>query len=376
MKTSALLGGLSPEQFLSDYWQKKPLLVRQAIPGFPGVSGLSSREQLLALACSDEAEARLVECSNGSWSLISGPFQPRTFKRRAKGPWTVLVQGVNLMLAEGDRLIREFDFIPQARLDDLMVSYAVDGGGVGPHVDNYDVFLLQGMGRRRWKIGAARDRTLIEGMPLKILKNFRPSQEWLLEPGDLLYLPPQWAHDGTAEGECMTYSIGFRAPPAQELAEQFLVHLQDHIRIPGRYRDPDLRLQKHPAEIGAAMIAQVEEMLAKIRWNRATVKDFLGRALTEPKPQVYFDPQQAPISPRQFARQCEQRGLRLDPKTQLLFAGTRFYINGEPCKVAQGDRGVLRRLADRRELAAGPGLSETALDLLYDWYRYGFLALR
>jgi 50S ribosomal protein L16 3-hydroxylase len=346
------------------------------MPGFPGVTGLSSRQQLLALACRDDVEARLVERNGGNWSLFHGPFQGRTFKRRDRGPWTVLVQGVNLMLPEADRLIREFDFIPQARLDDLMVSYAADGGGVGPHLDHYDVFLLQGMGQRRWKISAPpRAPTLLEGVPLKILKNFRPSQEWLLEPGDLLYLPPLWAHDGTAEGECLTYSVGFRASPAQDLAEQFLVYLQDQLRIPGRYQDPDLRVQKHPAEIGSAMIDQVTEMLAKIRWNRDTVRDFLGHTLTEPKPQVYFDPPQAPVSLRQFARRCRERGLRLDPKTQLLFAATRFYINGEHCQVAQSDRGLLRRLADRRELDVATCLSGTALELLYDWYCCGFLAL-
>ncbi|MBI3524634.1 MAG: cupin domain-containing protein [Betaproteobacteria bacterium] len=374
-----LLGGLSPQQFLAEYWQKKPLLVRQAIPNFSGIAGLQSREEALDLACGEDAQARLVSREQEEWKLAHGPFTPRNFQRRGKRAWTVLLQGVNLLLPAGDRLLRAFDFIPQARLDDLMVSYAVDGGGVGPHFDHYDVFLLQGMGQRRWRIGAQRDLTLRADLPLKILKDFRPSRDWLLNPGDLLYLPPQWAHDGTAVGACMTFSIGFRAPPAQELAEQFLMHLQDRIALPGRYHDADLRLQKHSAEIGAAMIDQVSEMLARIRWNRATVRDFLGCALTEPKPHVCFTPPRPPLSLPRFAARCFKRGVRLDLKTQLLFSATHFFINGEACGVPgvsgvpRGDLSTIRQLADQRRLADGVKLSEALLDLLYAWYRDGFL---
>ena len=226
-----LLGGLTAEEFLADYWQKKPLLVRGAVPGFSGVPGVGGRDDMLALAARDDVESRLVSQAGG-WSLAHGPFSPASLRRRAK-PWTVLVQSVNLVSGESDRLMREFDFLPYARLDDLMVSYATDGGGVGPHFDSYDVFLLQGIGRRRWRIGKQRDQRLIDGLPVRILADFRPTHEWLLEPGDMLYLPPEWAHDGIAEGECMTWSIGFRAFPEQELAEQFLMHLQDNVRLDG-----------------------------------------------------------------------------------------------------------------------------------------------
>ena len=178
------------------------------------------------------------------------------------------MQGLNLSLPEGDALLREFDFIPHARLDDLMVSYAVDGAGVGPHFDNYDVFLLQGMGKRHWHISKQKDLRLRDDVPLKILSHFKSEQDWVLEPGDMLYLPPQYAHDGIAVGDCMTWSIGFRAPPAQELMEGFLSYLQERTFLPGRYADPDLKLQKHPGEIGNAMIDQVADMLAEIKWNR------------------------------------------------------------------------------------------------------------
>jgi 50S ribosomal protein L16 3-hydroxylase len=238
------------------------------------------------------------------------------------------------------------------------------------------VFLLQGIGRRRWRIGAQRDKRLIDGLPLKILRDFKPSRDWVLEAGDLLYLPPQWAHDGIAEGECMTWSIGFRTAPVQELAEQFLFHLQDTLRLSGRYADPGLQRQKHPAEIGAAMIGQVESMLERIQWDRGTVRDFLGRYLTDPKPHVFFDPPARPLSAARFAARCAKRGLRLDPRTQLLFSANAFYLNGESCSVPTADRSALRQLADCRELAGLDHLSPAGVELLHTWYRDGFLAPR
>ncbi len=368
-----LLGGLTPDEFLRDYWQKRPLLVRGAVPGFTGVPGVGGRNDMLALAERDDVESRFVSQAGG-WNLEYGPFKPSSFKRRSK-PWTVLVQGINLVSSGGDALMREFDFIPYARLDDLMVSYATDGGGVGPHFDSYDVFLLQGIGRRRWRIGKQRDQRLVEGLPVRILADFRPTQEWLLEPGDMLYLPPEWAHDGIAEGECMTWSIGFRAFPAQELAEQFLTHLQDGLLIDGRYRDPQLRRQTSPAQIGDAMIDQVAEILANIRWDKTAVRDFLGRMLTEPKPHVFFDPPARPLTAKRFAATTAKRGLALDARSQLLFAGTRFYLNGEEVRVPAPDRRRLRHLADRRAIASTHEFTPAALDLLYEWYRCGFLAI-
>jgi len=364
-----LLGGMTAKEFLRDYWQKKPLLIRGAVPDF---GALLDRDSTIALACCDDAEARLIANDRGAWEVRRGPFAARDFKRR-KDLWTVLVQGVNLLLPEGDALLREFDFIPHARLDDLMVSYAVDGAGVGPHFDNYDVFLLQGMGRRHWHISQQRDLRLKDDVPLKILSHFKAEQDWVLEPGDMLYLPPQYAHDGIAVGDCMTWSIGFRAPPAQELMQGFLDYLQERTFLPGRYADPGLKLQKHPAEISKAMIDQVADMLAEIKWNRGVVRDFLGSYLTEPKPHVYFEPPEAPLSHARFIARARKHGVRLDPKTQLLFAGPVFYINGEECEAEPADREALRTLADRRHLTDCAQLGEDGLSLLYAWYCDGFL---
>jgi 50S ribosomal protein L16 3-hydroxylase len=364
-----LLGGLTAAQFLSDYWQKKPLLVRNAVPGF---AGLLSRDEMLDLAGRDDVESRFVSQAGG-WTIEHGPFSRSALRRREK-PWTALVQGLNLVLPAADEMMRRFSFVPYARLDDLMVSYATDGGGVGPHFDSYDVFLLQGMGKRRWRIGNQKDQTLVDGLPIRILKDFKPVHDWLLEPGDLLYLPPEWAHDGVAVGECMTYSVGFRAAPVQELAEQFLAYLQDQVRLPDRYRDPDLKQQRHPAKIGTPMIDQVAKLLASIRWDRRMVRDFLGRQLTEPKAHVFFDPPRRPLTQRRFVQAAGRRGLQLDARSQLLFAGKTFYINGEPATVAGADQAHIRRLADQRSLDAA-ALGAEAADLLYQWYRCGFVHL-
>lgn len=362
-----LLGGLAPREFLEQYWQKKPLLIRNAMPGF---EGLLTRNQLIALACRDDVESRLVDC--GNWSVKHGPLAKRDF--RGKGaPWTVLVQGVNLLVDAGDRLLREFDFIPYARLDDLMASYATDGGGVGPHFDNYDVFLLQGTGRRHWRIGAQRDKRCVDGLPLEILRDFRPTQEFTLEPGDMLYLPPQYAHDGVAVGECTTWSIGFRAPPYDELGDAFLGYLQDTLALPGRYADPDLRVQRS-GEIGAAMIDRVAHELARIRWQRRDVADFLGRYLTEPKHNVYFDPPPAPLSLSRFKTQVAKHGVWLDRRSQLLYVGARFYLNGEAVQVPPASRRTFMTLADTRTLSAAEAAQADAA-LLHEWYRDGFIHL-
>ncbi len=364
-----LLGGLTAQDFLNHYWQKKPLLIRSAIPGF---GEALNRDGLIELSRRDDLESRFISRSGNSWQLEHGPFRKADIKRW-RAPWSLLVQGVNLALPAGDRLLRAFDFIPYARLDDLMVSLATDGGGVGPHIDNYDVFLLQGTGRRRWRIGKQADQTLTDGMPLRILKNFRPTEEWILEPGDMLYLPPEWAHDGVAEGECMTWSIGFRTSPAQEIADNFLTFLQDNLKLEGRYSDPGLQIQKHPSEIGTAMIDQVQSILESVKWSRTLVRDFLGTSLTEPKPYVCFDPPRKPLSAKIFFANLVKNGIHLDPRTQLLFSASTFYINGEREPIPRQGHTLIRRLADARCLPGDCEITDELATILHRWHCHGFL---
>ncbi|HEY0200721.1 MAG TPA: cupin domain-containing protein, partial [Burkholderiaceae bacterium] len=219
-----LLGGLSPQQFMSRHWQRKPLLVRQAVPG---MRPLLDRAALFTLAAQDGVESRLVRLPG--WHLRHGPLARRALPALSQPGWTLLVQGVDLHDSRVHALMQRFRFVPEARLDDLMISYATDGGGVGPHFDSYDVFLLQVHGQRRWRIGRQKNFTLREDVPLKVLADFEPEQEFVLDPGDMLYLPPRYAHDGIAVGECMTYSVGFRSPTHGGLARELLARLAEDV---------------------------------------------------------------------------------------------------------------------------------------------------
>ncbi|MBK9677072.1 MAG: cupin domain-containing protein [Betaproteobacteria bacterium] len=371
---AALLGGRSVPEFLRGFWHKDALLVRAALPGF---AGLFTAAELQALAMRDDVESRLVVRDGSRWSFAEGPFRRADFRSLPARQWTLLVQGVNLHSAPADALLRRFSFLPYARLDDLMVSYAVPGGGVGPHFDSYDVFLLQGFGRRRWRYGPQDDLELKPGLPVKILRRFAPAHDDVLGPGDLLYLPPQFAHDGIAVDACTTYSIGFRAASANELAAAFLDFLRDEVDLDGRYADPDLAATRTPARIGAAMRRQCARQLARLRWDGATVARFLGSWLSEPKPTVFFAPPPRPLARAAFARRLARHGVRLDRKTQLLYDDRHLFVNGtavawEPL----GDGApALRRLADDRRLAADAAgaLPAACVSLLHRWHCDGYL---
>ncbi len=377
-----LLNNLTPGEFLAGYWQKKPLLIRGAIPGF---KGLLDPNELAGLACEDDVQARIIQQRKGRWSVQNGPFDDEDFAKLPERDWTLLVQSVNHHLPEAADLLNQFNFIPHARLDDLMVSYAPDGGGVGPHTDSYDVFLLQGSGHRNWKISATNingkpaDLTLLENAPLKILKHFETEQEWVLEAGDMLYLPPQIAHWGTAVGDdCMTYSIGFRAPKTQELMYEFLSYLQDHLSAEGLYNDPDLTLQNHPAEISELMTNKVSEILQKITWDKNNVADFLGKYLTEPKPDIVFEPSRK-ISKNEFTKQLAKKTLWLSLKSQLLFTGNHFYLNGESLAVPLDIIGLMQDFADKRYLktpALQANIHAALGEVLFESYLAGFICFK
>jgi 50S ribosomal protein L16 3-hydroxylase len=365
-----ILAGLSPGAFLRRHWQKKPLLARRALPHH---GTLITRDELFRLAARDDVESRLVTRTGDRWRVAHGPFAGRRLERLPAGRWTLLVQGVNHVLPAARELLAEFDFIPYARLDDVMVSYAPPGGGVGPHFDSYDVFLLQIAGSRRWRISGQRDLSLIEGAPLRLLRKFRAGREWLLGPGDMLYLPPRIAHDGIAVSPCLTASVGFRAPSAQELAARFLEFLQDELALDGTYADPDLRLQRHPAHIGTGMLAKVRRMLDRIDWRSRDILHFLGRYLTEPKPHVVFTPPARPFAAATFVRRAARYGVRLDSRTRMLFRGRRVFVNGEGREFGRAAATLLARLADHRRLAPPLALDPESADCLYQWYRAGYI---
>jgi 50S ribosomal protein L16 3-hydroxylase len=371
----ALLGGLTAAQFLRRHWQKKPLLVRKAIAEF---EGLLSTDALFALAARDDVESRIVLRERGRWSLIHGPFRRADRRALPRRDWTLLVQGVNLHVPGADALLRRFDFIPYARLDDVMVSFAAPGGGVGPHVDSYDVFLLQGMGRRRWRTSLQRDQAMKPGLPLKILARFRAQQSRILGPGDMLYLPPRVAHEGTALEACSTYSIGFRAPEAQELVVAFVDWLRDRVALSGRYADRDLAPTLEPARIGATMRKRAIAMLRRLHWDEDAAEQFLGSYLTEPKPAVRFAAPAHPVDARSFRRAAASRGVALDARTQLLYDERHLFINGEAMAWPTGaprTASALKKLANRRRLASGEIRGAAPISLLYQWYCNGFVHL-
>jgi 50S ribosomal protein L16 3-hydroxylase len=359
MKLS-ILGGLTAKDFLRRHWQKRPLLVRGALPGFTGVA---SPARLARLAARADVESRWVRRAGERWRVTHGPLRCDMLPRRS----TLLVSGVNLHVPAADALLRRFDFVPQARLDDVMVSWASPGGGVGPHVDSYDVFLLQGAGRRVWRLQRPRAFSLVPDAPLQLITDFAPDEELLLEPGDLLYLPPGWGHDGVALDECLTCSVGFRAPRGEELAAAFLDFLHERGLPRANYRDPQLRPSRRRALIPGPLAAHAARVLSRIRWCRRDVEVFLGRYLTSPKPHVVFARPRRPLARGDFTRRLRRSPVVLDARSQMLHRGGRCYLNGE----ALASRPALRRLADDRRARLPSFLAARA----YDWYLSGYLHL-
>ncbi len=365
-----LLGGLSPQAFMRRHWQRKPLLIRQAIAGFePPLD----RASLFALAGQADVQSRLViggeAGSADGWTLRHGPFTRRSLPALGQPGWTLLVQGVDLLADSVHALLNRFRFVPDARLDDVMVSYASPGGGVGPHFDSYDVFLLQAKGRRRWHIGRQRDLSLQPDLPLKILRHFEPEHSYDLEPGDMLYLPPRYAHDGIALDECMTYSIGFKAPATGDLAGELLQRLaQDAPDELGAslYRDAGQRAVAAPAAIPQRLAQFAHQTLERALGDAQVLARNLGEHLTEPKPWVWFDEADgAPLA----------GPVRLDRRTRMMYDRNHVFINGESFRASGPDARLMRRLADRRGLDARTlaRASAGARELLQSWCDAGWL---
>lgn len=372
------LGGLTPAQFMKRHWQRKPLLVRQAMPDY---AHRFASQDLCELACEDDSEARLIRRQRGRWRLDTGPFEPEDFDALPRRDWTVLIQGVNLVDDAAHALLDRFRFLPSARLDDVMISLAAPGGGVGPHFDSYDVFLLQVEGRRRWRIGAQKDLSLKPGVPLKILADFQPETEYILEPGDMLYLPPRYAHDGTAIDRCVTASVGFRAPSLQELQSQCLFHLAERLEQGPRklYQDSGEAPTAMPGALPSRMVSDTLKALQAQKWDEDAVSACLGAYLSEPKANVFFDGPKAPLSLARFLHMASRAGVVADRKSILLYDARRFYINGESLEMTARLKNGLRRLADQRHLDGTLFVTiandSSMVQCLHEWYLAGWISV-
>ncbi len=360
------LAGQSAEQFLRRHWQRKPALLQGAAVG--AVDRIQ-RAELFELARQEEVESRLIVQKGDAWSLKQGPM--RRLPPVSQGQWTLLVQGVEAHLPMARALMDAYRFLPDARLDDVMVSWAADGGGVGPHFDAYDVFLIQIKGRRRWRFGRQKNLSLRSDLPLKILSDFQPEQEWVVEPGDILYLPPNWAHDGVAVGsDCITASVGFRAPSRFELADALLPRLLDPDDEDGqpdlqlRYRDPGQLPTATPAAIPEALTAFAQEALQRALADPELLARCLGEWLSEPKARQAFEPLIG-----------DGVGVQLAPSSRMLYDRWHVFLNGESFRAAGRDATLMRRLADARHLTAADcrRLSAGAQELVQSWTEEGWL---
>ncbi|MES2587276.1 MAG: cupin domain-containing protein [Pseudomonadota bacterium] len=381
----ALLGGNSPQQFMKSYWHKKPLLVRGAIPAFglsknlgdPLASAISPQE-LFKIAGHDAVESRLIRSK--PWSFSDGPFTKKSIPTLDAPDWTLLLQGMEARHPAAAKILSWFRFIPDARLDDLMISIAGPGGGVGPHFDSYDVFLIQMSGRRRWRISEQKDLSLNPNLPLKILQHFKSEQEWDLEPGDMLYLPPHVAHDGIAlDAGCQTWSVGFRAQSYKEILQEGLWRLAESLEeIPGlekRFADPRQKATKQAEQLPEEMIRQVQQKLTNLRLDRIeTFLPGIAAYLSEPKPQAYFDGSENDLSPEEFERQINKQALEPHPQTRLLALGKTIYCNGEDMTSGQTSSIQLawRKLAAKRQFKGRLGQSGHK-NTLFEAFQAGWL---
>lgn len=344
------LGNMPLDTFLAEYWQKKPLLIRNGLVNpIPPLSA----EELAGLACEQDIESRLIinDQDNDSWELIHGPLNDGAFASLPSSHWTLLVQAVDHWVPQAAQLLEQFNFIPRWRIDDLMMSYASDGGGVGPHFDYYDVFLLQTNGSRRWEVGGNyNDQAAFkENLPVKILKDFTPTESWLLEPGDILYVPPGVGHNGIAQGDgCMTCSVGYRAPSHCDILREYTDYIGEQLPESLRYQDPDLNYQANTGEISQQSINQLHEILNQYIEDKDAIRHWFGRYITAPK---YSGDQQIEqkFSQDQLIQHLESGGVIQRNESsrfayQIIDNEHHLYVDGEFIETENNDNGLIEIL--------------------------------
>ncbi|NDF73106.1 MAG: hypothetical protein EB114_02825, partial [Betaproteobacteria bacterium] len=336
-------GALSLSQFLANYWQQQALVLR----GFVAQESVNTPlDALIARAADADVASRLIRCQDDRWTMQHGPFD--RLPGLSKKHWTVLLQGMDRCMGQAYRLREAFCFLPHARIDDVMVSVASPGGGVGAHLDAYDVFLIQGLGLRRWRWGYQREQSFQADRPLKLLNHFKPQYEAVLEPGDALYLPPNWAHEGTALSACSTWSVGFRAPSRHEFLAQFLLEASESVAGPNpRYQDRSLRATRKPGRIPAELRNQLRQWALDFRSDTKTFERALGRFLSEPAPNAWFQVPKSTLSFDRWLSLARKRGLALHPASRMVYDRHAVWFNGE---LAGKPQPLLCALADARRV--------------------------
>ncbi|RNJ63929.1 MAG: cupin domain-containing protein [Porphyrobacter sp. IPPAS B-1204] len=366
--------------FLKDHWQRKPLLIRS--PWDSWVNPVEP-DDIAGLACEPLVESRIITRRDHAWELEHGPVAESRFAAAGRDPWTLLVQSVDHYFASVAGLLDQFRFVPNWRVDDVMVSYAVDGGGVGAHFDHYDVFLVQGLGRRRWEIGPLcdDDTPLLPHDGLRLLADFQATEEWILEPGDILYVPPRFAHRGTAVGDdCMTYSIGFRAPSRGELIEAWADDMVPDLADSDRYTDAGLAQQDNPGEIGAAAIARLQAMIAETLHDQDRFARWFGQYSTAPKnPEIDWQPEHpADIDDVRQHIAAGQRIIR-NPASRFAFvrqtsSSVMLFADGHGFACADDAAAFAQAICATAELAVSPDIAAPVLELIVWLYNVGCIA--
>lgn len=374
--------GMPVATFLAEYWQQRPLLIRQ---GFKDFSDPISPEELAGLACEPEVESRLIVGSlTQGWELRHGPFQEEDFSRLPAIDWTLLVQDLDKHLPQLCELLEPFRFIPDWRIDDLMASYAPKGGSVGPHVDSYDVFLVQGLGQRRWDVAERQSQApLLPDLPLKILADFQPTQGWELHAGDILYLPPGVPHHGVALEPCLTYSVGFRSPSAADLIIDLAHSLAADLDPDWRYTDPDLQIQSNPGELHPRAVQRVRQLLDQaLALDDQQLADWFARVVSSPKVEFSARPLDNPFSLDELqAELAAGEALERNPGSRFVYRDSplSLYLDGHARSIPEALRPLVQMLCQHRRLAQGH-LSDWLLhpqgaELLLELINQGYLLI-
>lgn len=374
------------DTFLAEYWQRKPLLIKNA---FPADLCVIDANELAGMASEPDLESRIIlEQGGHPWELRHGPFAEDDFNNLPASHWTLLVQDVDKYVDSAREVINEFRFIPDWRIDDLMISFATDKGSVGPHVDSYDVFLIQAAGKRRWRIGLPEDidEGFVEDADIQLLKTFSTQQEWLVEPGDVLYLPPNLPHWGIAEGECMTCSVGFRAPSPQEMLEDWLQFSIDQAATLRPYRDPQLDPQAHPAKISASAVSQATQTLRTLEGSPDLHRRWFGQLVTQPKAHHEIAPAEQSFTASELMQAATRDWqVHAHPFSRFAYAeivGSErlaLFVNGDEFQLADNDIAWVERICDLaghpQPLSMLTHCDPTCLQVLVNLLNAGYLII-